>query len=419
MSAPMISVVMPTYNSEKYVAEAVESILTQTFGDFEFLIINEYGSDDATAGIINSFHDPRIRVIQNTRKLGVSESLNEGLRRAKGKYIARMDSDDISVRYRFEKQVNYMESNPHIGILGGWQKAFGLAEYTAPVFEEHRFIKASMFFRCSIWHATVFFRRDEVFEHGLFYNPDFLAEDYELWLRAVDAVQCANLQEVLVHYRLSEDNRTNQVKARMVEQRQELFARSLEQLAIRYERDFTLDSWYAFYSKNPKSEWRKRLLKLEDLLKRIIQRNLHLGIYDHDAFSVCANRYWLHEMDAPGAALGSDARLPLELISDVILRQAEAKVRSGNLCFYGLGRIGLAALPYFKEHFAERLICVSDGDPAKWGRVFCGCECISQEALPKDTAIFIAAGYEPMTEIEQRLRELGHTRVFPYTQAVL
>ncbi|MDR2355648.1 MAG: glycosyltransferase, partial [Clostridiales Family XIII bacterium] len=104
MKTPMISVIMPTYNSEKYVAETMESILTQTFRDFEFLVVNECGSNDRTVAIVESFRDPRIRVIQNARRLGIAESLNIGIKQSKGKYIARMDADDIAMPERFERQ---------------------------------------------------------------------------------------------------------------------------------------------------------------------------------------------------------------------------------------------------------------------------------------------------------------------------
>src|SRR3989338_7703392 len=101
---PAISVIMPVYNGEKYLREAIESILNQSFSDFELFIIND-GSTDGTAGIIASFHDPRIVYLKNESNLGLSRSYNRGIDAARGKYIARMDADDMSIPKRFERQI--------------------------------------------------------------------------------------------------------------------------------------------------------------------------------------------------------------------------------------------------------------------------------------------------------------------------
>ena len=108
------TVLMPVYNGEKYIREAMDSILNQTFNDFEFLIVND-GSTDSTKQLIESYPDPRIRLV-NQENRGVAKSLNRGLRLAKGKYIARMDADDISLPDRLAKQIEVLESNPDVDI---------------------------------------------------------------------------------------------------------------------------------------------------------------------------------------------------------------------------------------------------------------------------------------------------------------
>lgn len=114
---PKISVVMPAYNAEKYIGEAIESILNQTFKDFEFIIIND-GSVDHTKEIIREYNDPRIVLLENDKNRGIVLSLNKGLDAATGKYIARMDADDIALKNRFERQVEYLDEHKDIGVLG-------------------------------------------------------------------------------------------------------------------------------------------------------------------------------------------------------------------------------------------------------------------------------------------------------------
>ncbi len=121
---PKISVVLPVYNSEKYIAEAVQSILDQTFTDFELLIIND-ASTDGTLQILESFKDDRLKIINNPTNLKVVKSLNKGLELAQGEFIARMDADDIAYPQRFEKQIAYFKKYPQVDVCGTWVQAFG------------------------------------------------------------------------------------------------------------------------------------------------------------------------------------------------------------------------------------------------------------------------------------------------------
>ncbi|MEI6057424.1 MAG: glycosyltransferase family 2 protein [bacterium] len=202
----LISVIMPVHNGEKYLAEAIRSILAQTLKDFEFIIIDDC-STDHTAETIKSFKDPRIIVIKNDRQSGVAASLNKGINAAKGKYVARMDADDISLLKRLETQVAYMEKHPTIGICGTWVKTFNTGDA-----EKHRLwkkpitdgeIKTLMFFTSSLIHPTVMFRRETLNTYNLRYDETYQsAQDYELWSRAIDYVQFANIPRVLLHYRI-------------------------------------------------------------------------------------------------------------------------------------------------------------------------------------------------------------------------
>jgi len=160
---PKISVVMAVYNGEKYLREAIDSILNQTFNDFEFIIIND-GSTDDSAEIIKSYNDPRIILIQQENK-GLAAALNEGIKIAKGKFIARMDADDISLKTRLEKQIQFMEAHPEYVAIGSWSNhisADGDYLYTCKMPLESSALKDELPDKCPFIHTSVLMRTDEV-----------------------------------------------------------------------------------------------------------------------------------------------------------------------------------------------------------------------------------------------------------------
>lgn len=203
---PKISVLLPVYNGEQFLGEAIDSILNQTFRDFELLVLLEYGSNAASRDIIeNKKADERIRVIENKeRKLGLAESLNLGMKVAKGQYIARMDADDISLPKRFEKQVKYLDNHPDIVMCGTAMKGLYDDGHTD---DRGYFTDAgSIRFECMLGnpfgHPTVMWRREAFLQEKLFYRNTPYSEDFELWKRVVERFDCANLKECLLIYRL-------------------------------------------------------------------------------------------------------------------------------------------------------------------------------------------------------------------------
>ena len=169
---PLISVVMSVFNSELYVKEAIDSILNQTFEDFEFIILDD-GSTDKSVDIIQGYTDSRIRFFQNDKNLGLRGSLNRGLQLAEGKYIARMDSDDIAVERRFEIQVKYLEQHPDVVMCGGNVhylidgKIKRNKEIFPCSFQEIRI--ALLRYNC-FFHPTVMLRTDFIRAHELYYQ---------------------------------------------------------------------------------------------------------------------------------------------------------------------------------------------------------------------------------------------------------
>lgn len=192
---PTVSVLMPVYNGETFLREAVDSILAQTFRDFEFLVVND-GSTDGTEQIIRSYADPRIRLVHNETNLGLIAGLNKGIGLCRGRYIARMDADDISVPERLEKQVFFMESHPDVGICGTWYDSFDDSgvRTRSRYATEHDAICYRQLYQIQLCHGTALIRREVLEKYGLRFDPDFShAEDYDLFTRLGDHTRLANL----------------------------------------------------------------------------------------------------------------------------------------------------------------------------------------------------------------------------------
>lgn len=203
---PKISVVMASHNGEKFIKEAIDSILGQTFSDFEFLIIDD-GSTDLTAVILQEYSqkDQRIKIFTNKECLGLTKGLNILIKQAKGEYIARMDDDDISFKNRFEKQMDFMQKNSDVVLAGSFaflinEKSEIIGEKKLAVTSEQ--IKKQLLFNNQIIHSSWFAKKDILIKEGL-YNEQFKkAQDYEFVLRLATKYKIANLPENLLKYRV-------------------------------------------------------------------------------------------------------------------------------------------------------------------------------------------------------------------------
>jgi len=205
MSAPLVSVVMSVFDGERFLAEAVESILAQTFVDFEFLIIDD-GSRDGTAQMLAAYagRDSRVRILSQENR-GLVAALNRGIATAAGRYIARMDADDVSKPWRFEQQVAFLEAHPEMAMVGGavaFMNAEGkfLRENANPT--EDAEIRAALVDDCPFWHPTVLIRKDVLEATGGYRGVVLDAEDNDLWLRIAERYTVANLSSVVLSYRL-------------------------------------------------------------------------------------------------------------------------------------------------------------------------------------------------------------------------
>ncbi|MES2107455.1 MAG: glycosyltransferase family A protein [Bacteroidota bacterium] len=202
-SAPLISIIMPVYNSAPFLRRAIESILAQSLGDFEFLIFND-GSTDNSAAIIRSYADDRITFYDSAVNLGYIHWLNEGIKAAKGLFLARMDSDDIAGHSRLEKQLRVFDTRPEIGVCGSWVRTFGgsITETWKYAVDDEE-IKLDFLFQNPIAHPAVMIRKSVLQQHSLKYEPKFFpAEDYFLWYQLSQLTAFYNIPEVLLRYRL-------------------------------------------------------------------------------------------------------------------------------------------------------------------------------------------------------------------------
>jgi len=206
--APKVTVLMSVYNGEKYLREAIDSILNQTFKKFEFLIIND-GSTDKTAEILQSYQDLRIRVINNEKNIGLTKSLNKGLKLAKGEYVARMDADDISMPNRLDTQYAYMKSNPDLAICASSYKQIDengdTKEITRRYLECERLYYFLTFTNC-LAHSTVFFRKSIILGVNGYNDKLMQAQDYDLWYRVSRMSKVVQIDKVLLKLRVHQNN---------------------------------------------------------------------------------------------------------------------------------------------------------------------------------------------------------------------
>ncbi|MHD0317363.1 glycosyltransferase family 2 protein [Fusobacterium sp. THCT1E2] len=298
----LVSIVMPVFNGEKYLKEAIESILEQTYTDFEFLIIND-GSTDNSLNIIKEYQniDKRICLINNEKNKGIVYSLNKGLLESKGKYILRMDCDDISFFNRLERQILFMEKNRHIGISGTWvkiNKNGKYREYKNKI--KFSAIKAGLIFNNMLVHPTFIIRKEFFKKYDLSYNKEFNGcEDYGILIDGIKYFQIEILPEVLFEYRINEIGITQVLNKKLKEKYinlKRIYIKILQNifeeqdltekdLKIHFEFtnnvsnfNFSLIELRKYLNKLTKANKNKKYLSSKELLYAIGKRWIKLGI---------------------------------------------------------------------------------------------------------------------------------------------
>jgi glycosyltransferase involved in cell wall biosynthesis len=291
-SNPKVTILMPVYNGEKYVKEAIKSILDQTYQDFEFLIIND-GSTDQSLRIIKKFDDQRIRVMENEHNMGLIASLNKGIENSRGEYIARMDGDDVSLPQRLEIQVAYMDKHPEIGIAGSFVKIKNNGiEYAGRYFRESEEIKANLLFNTAFAHPSVIIRKELLSKNNLKFDENFKhAEDYDLWERAANFAKFSNIPDILLIYRKHQDNVCNVYADIQSDNARKVRSRVLKKMGI----DASENELMIHESiKKPSNlEFDDFIKRKETWLQKLIDRNNAGKYYEEKSFSRIISRQWL------------------------------------------------------------------------------------------------------------------------------
>lgn len=227
---PLVSVIMPAYHSEQYIGPAIESILNQTYGNLELIIIED-GSADRTEAVIRSFKDTRIRSFNNKENRGIAYSTNLGLRESRGSYIALMDDDDIALEKRLEYQVQYMDKHKDIDILGGRsikidgqgrEMGFGNTPRNNP-----NYIKAVLLFQCMDFiNGTAMIRREFIVKNGLEYQENcYGMQDFKFYIDSSKLGKISTMDQFLLKYRVHDGNETKRRKESFKAERAGTYAR--------------------------------------------------------------------------------------------------------------------------------------------------------------------------------------------------
>jgi glycosyltransferase involved in cell wall biosynthesis len=226
-TAPRVSVLLPVYNDAQYVRAGIDSILKQTFTDFELIIVDD-GSTDESPRIISQYRDPRLRVVRNQCNLGLAPSLNIAIAASRGEYLARQDADDISLPQRFARQVEFLDTHPLVGVVGSRAiaidedgKELHLIQTSSRDYE----IKWDLLFFCPFVHSSVMVRRSVLNKSGTYTEDPEIArafvEDYDLWSRINRITLSANIPEPLQKYRYRKKPTSASTRTRTENERQQ------------------------------------------------------------------------------------------------------------------------------------------------------------------------------------------------------
>ncbi|MWV55176.1 glycosyltransferase family 2 protein [Chlorobium phaeovibrioides] len=289
MKNPQVTILMPVHNGERYLTEAIDSILKQSFTDFEFLIIDD-GSTDGSTTIVKSYEDPRIRLIANPENHGTVHVLNQGISEAKGTYIARMDADDISLPTRLEKQVHFMDNHPEIGISGTAMRLIknGKLKNTRTLPETDEELKIQLLFSTCFFHPTVIMRSDLAKAHPYPENLIY-TQDYNYWTSLADKTAFANIPETLLYFR----EHAGQLSSRKADLQVTNARRIREGYLRRLTEDISLEE-LEIHHRIAENQKDIDLRKAEKWLKRLVEINLVTGIFGSGTFQKeMARKWWL------------------------------------------------------------------------------------------------------------------------------
>jgi hypothetical protein len=281
---------MSAYNAERYIAEAVDSVLAQSLRNFEFLIFED-ASTDRTREILRSYSDPRIRLVEISNNLGLTRNLERGMLMACGDFVARMDADDVCMPHRLARQVDYFHARPDVAVLGSAVTFFGEGRASFVCYQplEHDEIKCELLFAFTMLHSSVMMRKCALDAHGLNYDVAFpVSQDHDLWVRAIRKLRFANLREPLVKMRehVSKVGRTRNTLQR--ELSDVVRSRQLQELGVQAsEREFRALAEHEGMT----GAWTEQDCEAFDsLLTKVFEANREKRLFCHSELVRCGTR---------------------------------------------------------------------------------------------------------------------------------
>ncbi len=289
---PLITVLMPTYKGAAYLRKTIDSILKQTFKNFELLIINDC-SPDNTDEIISSYKDPRIRYIKNEHNLGISGSSNLGFSLARGKYIARQDHDDIAHPKRLQKQFEFMEAHPEVGLCGTGFKTFGTKHKTVHYPQNDADIKALLLFKMPLAHQTSMMRKDIFIKNNIRYDESFTSSnDRKLWIDASPFTRFHNLPDTLLDYRMYKGMTSQTKRDKVIEEGKRIRSIIYKSLGFNPSEEelFILDNY--LIPGRAKIKDINLIKAIELILLKLSQFNANSKCFDINAFNRVLGQYY-------------------------------------------------------------------------------------------------------------------------------
>lgn len=294
---PRVSVVIPVYNRERYIAAAIDSVLTQTLADFELLVVDD-GSTDSTPDIIRAYRDPRINLVSNAFNMGIPRARNLGVQLARGKYVAFLDSDDFAYPARLQRQSEHLDANPGCAMVGSWE--LPMDEHGAicgsvkrrPISPEQ--LRAHSIFRCGVSGRAIMAPTDILREYQ-FRDSYPVSEDFDLCVRLSKDHDICNLPEVLIRHRKHEGNTSREKTQLMTNRVRSILTRQLNDLEVKFnEDDLRFHLLLRRLSKQPFKPDRRFLEWSEQWLLGLRNANQRARLYPEPAFSRALGLYWLY-----------------------------------------------------------------------------------------------------------------------------
>lgn len=289
---PLVSIILPVHNSEQYLRSAIQSILDQTYKNFELLILISATTNQESLDIINSFSDKRIKLIQRGQGENLPRALNRGIEEAKGEYIARMDADDISMPRRLKEQVHFMNTHSYIGVSGSWYKTIGVKRpYVNKGLTDPEDIRANFLFNTSIAHPSVMLRKSFFEKFRLRYNSSLShGEDYDLWTRCSAYFPIANVNKVLFLYRIHEKSASHVYEKETKDTASRVKLYLLQKLGL----EPTIEEMRIHNSLYPqeKESIGDFIKKEEDWLNKIVKANQQTSIYKNESLKKIIYMRW-------------------------------------------------------------------------------------------------------------------------------